>query len=336
MHQFYKGWTSEVACLSTTMSLRKGAPCRRLCIESELIHNPCRFKTDSDCYRGGPRHRRATSVPRLGQSSKRRRRAGQRRGHRGRAQGHDARRLRAQERPPHRETPSTSPPSSSPHSPTLTRQVLHQHINFFDLSSTGIISPVDTYTAFRLLEWHILLALLATFVIHTGFSYPSLPPGHWLPDPLFRIRAAGIHQCKHGGDSGAYDNEGRYRAQQLADFFSKYGDRVPRGDGREGEDKDDGEWGMTYAQALHGARSQRCLFDFFGTFAALFECEFPLVLILIFHLTRRCPGTATYITIWPADGIMRMEDVRGVFDGSYFFKVAGDRRARYLSQPRNQ
>lgn len=172
----------------------------------------------------------------------------------------------------------SSPPSL--HSPTFTRQVLHQHINFFDLSSTGIISPWDTYTAFRLLQWHILLALLATFVIHTGFSYASLPAGHWLPDPLFRIRAAGIHQCKHGGDSGAYDNEGRYRAQQLADFFSKYGDRVPQRDGREGEDE--GEWGMTYAQALHGARSQRCLFDFFGTFAALFECEVSLFLFLLF------------------------------------------------------
>ena len=43
-------------------------------------------------------------------------------------------------------------------------------------------------------------------------------------------------------------------------------------------------------------------------------------------------GTAVWITLWPADGVMRMEDVRGVFDGSYFYKVAGARRAVYISQ----
>lgn len=50
-----------------------------------------------------------------------------------------------------------------------------------------------------------------------------------------------------------------------------------------------------------------------------------------FRLTSiGCAGTATYLTIWPADGIMRMEDVRGVYDGSYFFKVAGKRRDAYI------
>lgn len=36
-----------------------------------------------------------------------------------------------------------------------------------------------------------------------------------------------------------------------------------------------------------------------------------------------------YLTIWPEDGIMRMEDVRGVLDGSYLFKIAGEGRAAY-------
>ncbi len=42
-------------------------------------------------------------------------------------------------------------------------------------------------------------------------------------------------------------------------------------------------------------------------------------------------GTATYLTLWPVDGIMRMEDIRGVYDGSYFYKVGGIRRERYLA-----
>ena len=44
---------------------------------------------------------------------------------------------------------------------------------------------------------------------------------------------------------------------------------------------------------------------------------------------RILTGLAAYLTIWPEDGIMRMDDVRGVMDGSYMFKVAGDRRAAY-------
>ncbi len=33
-------------------------------------------------------------------------------------------------------------------------------------------------------------------------------------------------------------------------------------------------------------------------------------------------GMSTYLLIWPSDGVMKMEDVRGVYDGSYFCKAA--------------
>lgn len=33
-------------------------------------------------------------------------------------------------------------------------------------------------------------------------------------------------------------------------------------------------------------------------------------------------GTATYLLLWPDDGIMRKEDIRGVYDGSIFYKKA--------------
>ena len=38
-----------------------------------------------------------------------------------------------------------------------------------------------------------------------------------------------------------------------------------------------------------------------------------------------------YGTIWPEDGVMRMEDVRGIYDASYFFKVAGKKREEYIA-----
>lgn len=186
------------------------------------------------------------------------------------------------------------------------QSVLQQHCDFFDLNGDGVVTPWETFIGFRLLSWPLLLALFAAVVIHSGFSYVTLPPGRWLPDPLFRIHLAQINSGKHGSDSGTYDHEGRFRAQQFADFFNKYGERLDTVDGA-------GDFGMTYSQALKGVKAQRCVMDLFGIFAATFE------------------WTATYITIWPEDGIMRLEDVRGIFDGSYFYKTAGARRAAYLS-----
>ena len=33
-------------------------------------------------------------------------------------------------------------------------------------------------------------------------------------------------------------------------------------------------------------------------------------------------GTATYLLIWPDDGVMKKEDIRGIYDGSIFYKKA--------------
>ncbi len=36
-------------------------------------------------------------------------------------------------------------------------------------------------------------------------------------------------------------------------------------------------------------------------------------------------GLATYILLWPEDGIMKKDDVRRVYDGSIFFDIAAKR-----------
>lgn len=199
------------------------------------------------------------------------------------------------------------------------RQVLQQHCDFFDLNRDGVVSPLETFIGFRLLQWGIFLSLLATFIIHSSFSWFSLAPGRWIPDPLFRIYLANIHGAKHGSDTGTYDHEGRFRAQEFADFFAKFGEKL-----------EDGSYGITYIQALHGARRQWCVFDLFGFLAELFECAYSQFCGVLLSLNCLITGTATWLTIWPADGIMRMEDVRAVYDGSYFYKTAGHRREMFL------
>ena len=106
------------------------------------------------------------------------------------------------------------------------------------------------------------MAIIAVLAIHGGFSYATLPPGRWIPDPFFRIYSANIHSGRHGSSTDTYDPEGRFRPQQFADLFSKYGQKL-----------NDGKWGITLAQTVRAVRGQRSTMDFFGVFAGLFECK---------------------------------------------------------------
>lgn len=47
-------------------------------------------------------------------------------------------------------------------------------------------------------------------------------------------------------------------------------------------------------------------------------------------------GLATYLLIWPDDGILRKEDVRGVFDGSVFYKKAEEHRLKVLGKEKRK
>jgi hypothetical protein len=175
------------------------------------------------------------------------------------------------------------------------RTVLQQHCDFFDLDNDGVIFPSDTYRGFYRLGFGIALSLFAAFIIHSALSYPTLPT--IIPDPLFRIYTANIHKDKHGSDSGSYDTEGRFVPQKFEDIFSKYA---------EGRDS----LSLRDVARLH--KGNRLAGDPFGWTATMLE------------------WLATYILLWPADGRMKKEDIRGVYDGSIFYVVA-ERRAKQRS-----
>lgn len=93
-----------------------------------------------------------------------------------------------------------------------------------------------------------------------------------------------------------YDNQGRFRPQQFEDIFAKYDQG-----GKGGLDVDD-LWIFW--------KDQRMVFDFFGWTACALE------------------WVATYLLIWPADGILKKEDIRTVYDGSIFYKRAEETRRK--------
>ncbi|CAN8104562.1 unnamed protein product [Discula destructiva] len=166
--------------------------------------------------------------------------------------------------------------------------VLQQHCRFWDRDNDGVIYPVHTFAGFRELGFNVVFSILAMLIIHGGFSYPTRLAYSWIPDPLFRVYLGSIHKAKHGSDSGTYDTEGRFRPQQFEDMFAKYD-----------EDHDDS---LTLRQLFNLMQGNRNAVDPFGWFAAVFEF-----------------GT-TYLLI-QQDGKVLKEDLRGVYDGSIFFRI---------------
>ncbi|OAA40952.1 Caleosin [Metarhizium rileyi] len=165
--------------------------------------------------------------------------------------------------------------------------VLQQHCDFFDKDQDGVIWPRDTFVGFHALGFNVAFCLLAVFVIHGNFSYPTV--SGILPDPFFRIFIANIHRDKHGSDSGTYDTEGRFVPQKFEDMFAKYSD---------------GRDFMTIRDIMNLLHGQRLLADPIGWGGAFFE------------------WLATYIMLWPEDGRLKKEDIRRIYDGSLFHVVA--------------
>ncbi|GAB00047.1 uncharacterized protein L969DRAFT_54945 [Mixia osmundae IAM 14324] len=171
---------------------------------------------------------------------------------------------------------------------------LQKHVAFFDGDGDGVIWPLDTYRGFRACGYGYIISFLAIFIIHSAFSYPTV--SGYLPDPYFRVYIENIHRCKHGSDSGAYDNEGRFVPQKAHDFFHKYG----KGDE------------LTSGELYRATKGQRVLMDPFGVFAAIFEW-WTTWLIAVGSTTK---------------GKLSRDDARGVIDGSLFYKLKEERLSR--------
>lgn len=209
--------------------------------------------------------------------------------------------------------------------------VLQQHVVFFDRDKDGILWPQDTYIGFRRIGFNILVSLFAAFIIHLNFSFRTVPG--ILPDPFFRIWIDNIHKTKHGSDTNTFDNEGRFTPQHFEDFFEKYssvylGHPAVGKKGEEGSVGGDGgpgqypvieqaKKGLTYYDFLRGWNSNRRLCDPVGWCAEFLE------------------WTATYLLLWPADGIMRKEDIRRIYDGSLFWDLAEQRENARMAKMRN-
>ncbi|GAA5911922.1 uncharacterized protein JCM6883_000735 [Sporobolomyces salmoneus] len=166
--------------------------------------------------------------------------------------------------------------------------VLQQHVSFFDRDGDGIIWPLDTFVGFHNLGYSLIWCILAVFLIHPTFSWFTL--SSWIPDPFLRIKVKSIHRARHGSDTGVYDSQGRFVSAKFEEIFEKF-------------DKDK-KGGLTFIEGLKMIRENRNVLDPIGWIGAFFE------------------WFASYLLIWPKDGIVTKEDLRTIYDGSLFYAVA--------------
>ncbi|KAF9053661.1 Caleosin-domain-containing protein [Hymenopellis radicata] len=169
---------------------------------------------------------------------------------------------------------------------------LQKHIEFWDTDHDGVIWPKDTFIGFYKLGFGLILSFAAALIINGAFSYPT--QRGLMPDPFFRIRVDKIQRGKHGSDSGAFDNRGDFIEAKFDRIFREYSSV---------EDKS----GLTRYDTFNFIRGQRCVLDFFGIMAVIFE------------------WVSTWILLNPKDGIIRKEDLYAVYDGTIFEKIARKR-----------
>ncbi|KAJ7779000.1 Caleosin [Mycena metata] len=170
------------------------------------------------------------------------------------------------------------------------RNGLQSHVAFFDQDNDGLIYPLDTYNGFREIGFGMIISLLAMFFIHIAFSWFTF--GTFLPDPLFRIRVAGIHRAVHGSDSGSYTQTGEFDERRFDYVFSLYS--APP------------HTHLSFKEGVRMVRGNRNVYDFFGWVAAISEWG------------------ATYLLLWPQDGRVAKQDVHDILDVCAFDSILRD------------
>jgi len=178
------------------------------------------------------------------------------------------------------------------HNPTTKRSALQRHCDFWDSNQDGLIYPWDIFVGFRKLGFNVALCLWAAVTMAICSSYATQPS--WLPHPMFAINLNNIHCSRHGSTTGAYDLDAELDVRRFDAIFNKYAD---------GKDY------LTLRTLYDIWRGQCVANDWFGWFAGGLE------------------WIAMYILLWPQDGRMYKEDIRGVYDGTIFWSIAEHRKS---------
>ncbi|GLI69969.1 hypothetical protein VaNZ11_014621, partial [Volvox africanus] len=112
----------------------------------------------------------------------------------------------------------------------------------------------------------------------------------WLPDPRLLVHVRNAHKAVHGSNSRAWDRSGHFTPARFEAVLSKY-------------DKD-GKGGLTLWEVIRFLRGQANLGDLIGIMASAGE------------------WLMTWALLRDSKGVLRREDMRGMYDGTAFYRLA--------------
>ncbi|KAJ8461916.1 hypothetical protein ONZ45_g18120 [Pleurotus djamor] len=159
---------------------------------------------------------------------------------------------------------------------------LEKHVAFFDKDGDGYIRASETFAGFRKIGFNVVVSVFAAFLFHIAFSWITM--GY--PDLFFRIRVKSIRLAKHGSDSEIFTSEGDFDEAR----FDEANTQPPHTQ-------------ISWSETMRFVRSSRNAFDPVGSIIALGE------------------WSTLFLLISTKDGVMKKEDVRGVFDGTLFYHL---------------
>lgn len=178
---------------------------------------------------------------------------------------------------------------------------LQHHVSpFFRPAEDGAVYPPETFRGFHAIGFNWLLSAVAVMVIHCTFAAATAPSlfaflkGLPKGGPVYVSR---LDRGLHGSHSGTYDTEGRFIPAKFEDIFSKFGDA------RLG--------GIRWRGVLQMLWRQRSIFDPVGMTAAFLEW-----------------GGLYWVAADHEEGVLYKEDVRAMFDGTLWEKLAQRTAAR--------
>ncbi|GLC43370.1 hypothetical protein PLESTM_001463700 [Pleodorina starrii] len=193
-------------------------------------------------------------------------------------------------------TPDKFHPNGHPLTPpegSLTS--LQQHFAFFDINKDGVISLGECITGWRYLLRRLVpepLNSLAAIPVALAVQLPLcwLTSDSWLPDLRLNVHVKNAHKVVHGSNSKAWDRSGHFTPARFEAMLSKY-DR-------------DGKGGLTLGELISFLRGQANLGDVAGMMASAGE------------------WVMTWALLRDSTGVLRREDIRGMYDGTAFYRLA--------------
>ncbi|KAL9682611.1 hypothetical protein QQ045_014413 [Rhodiola kirilowii] len=165
---------------------------------------------------------------------------------------------------------------------------MKHHAHFFDRNNDGVVHISETIEGFKALGIGGVEAVAASTAIHvalSGFTRPGEPF-----DAGFPIVVENIKLAKHTSDSGVYDKEGSFVPEKFEAIFAKHAHTRPNA--------------LNSSEVDELLTANRKPGDFKNWAAAAGEWK------LLYRLGK------------DADGFLPRENIRNIYDGSFFYQVA--------------